>query len=232
MKVSYILVLSLPLMNALFNNNTGTCQCVCQKQNLGDTGDNLSDIVKNSLQYLIETKFVLCIYICLHLDMFSCVIIWTYLLLLYMYRCILILTIKIYVGFHACIHKWCLQSGTKQQYTKCQSVSVDGRTCYNPSIKYGSTIGGIPNKHWQNVYKEWCQQLFPTSNIMKSSVTYHNYIYPNKPKNLIGVLYWCSHSDESVPHWCDFKDGFWRNQQLGPYFYHGLHIVVSLTCQI
>ena len=50
-------------MNALFNNNTGTCQCVCQNPNLGDTGDNLSDIVKNSLQYLIETKFVLCIYI-------------------------------------------------------------------------------------------------------------------------------------------------------------------------
>ena len=79
MKVLYILVLSLPLMNALFNNNTGTCQCVCQKQNLGDTGDNLSDIVKNSLQNLIETKFGLCI------NMFSCVIIWTYLLLLYMY---------------------------------------------------------------------------------------------------------------------------------------------------
>ena len=56
MKVLYILVLSLPLMNALFNNNTGICQCVCQNPNLGDTGNNLSDIVKNSLQYLIETK--------------------------------------------------------------------------------------------------------------------------------------------------------------------------------
>ena len=57
MKVLYILVLSLPLMNALFNNNTGTCQCVCQNPNLGDTGDNLSDIVKKSLKYIMtETK--------------------------------------------------------------------------------------------------------------------------------------------------------------------------------
>ena len=55
--------MSLPLMNGLVNNTTGTCQCICQKPYLGlDTGDNLSDIVKNSLQYLIETKFVLCIY--------------------------------------------------------------------------------------------------------------------------------------------------------------------------
>ena len=46
MNVLYILVLSLPLMNGLVNNNTGTCQCICQKPYLGEyAGDNLSDIV-------------------------------------------------------------------------------------------------------------------------------------------------------------------------------------------
>ena len=49
-----------------------------------------------------------------------------------------------YVGFHLCIHNWCPQSGVNQQYTRCERASEDGRTCYNPSIKYGSTIGGYP----------------------------------------------------------------------------------------
>ena len=35
MNVLYILVLSLPLMNGLVNNNTGACQCICQKPYLG-----------------------------------------------------------------------------------------------------------------------------------------------------------------------------------------------------
>ena len=57
MKILYILVLSFPLINALVNNNTDTCQCTCQKPYLGDAGD-LSDIVKKSLKYLIETKYI------------------------------------------------------------------------------------------------------------------------------------------------------------------------------
>ena len=70
------------------------------------------------------------------------------------------------VGFHLCIHDWCYQKGTKEQYTRCKEVSEDGRTCYNPTIKYGSTIGGYPaqNDPGQNDQLEWCQQLlFPTT---------------------------------------------------------------------
>ena len=49
------------------------------------------------------------------------------------------------VNFHACKNgNWCYQKGTKGQYTRCGSVSSDGLTCYNPEIKYGSTIGGKP----------------------------------------------------------------------------------------
>ena len=30
------------------------------------------------------------------------------------------------------------------QYTRCKRVSSNGRTCHNPEIKYGSTVGGKP----------------------------------------------------------------------------------------
>ena len=48
MKVLYLLlVLTMPLMNGLFNNNTdsinsSTCQCTCHNPYLGETGDNWS----------------------------------------------------------------------------------------------------------------------------------------------------------------------------------------------
>ena len=99
-----------------------------------------------------------------------------------------------------CIMDWCLQSGTEQQYTKCKRVSEDGRTCYNPTIKFGSTIGGIPFKHWANNYNQWCQQLFPTSN--SGSVTFSQIM----PQGFFGAVYWCNNL-RNIPkywHWCDW----------------------------
>ena len=125
-----------------------------------------------------------------------------------------------------CLHKWCLQSGTNQQYTKCERVSGDGRTCYNPTIKYGSTIGGYPTKHKNNNYKQWCQQLFPKKTIISSSVTFFSTNW--KPSNFVGGLFWCSTYDENRPHWCAMSGGYWLNRQLSwnqPY-----PIVDSLTC--
>ena len=75
------------------------------------------------------------------------------------------------VNFHSCIHDWCYQKGTKGQYTRCKTVSNDGRTCYNPEIRYGSTIGGIPGQTDPGYIKEWCKQLFPTSSIIRGSAT-------------------------------------------------------------
>ena len=148
------------------------------------------------MKYLIETKNIVCIF----------------------------LNLWIYVGFHSCLHKWCIQSGTNQQYTKCERVSQDGRTCYNPTIKYGYTTGGYPVKHHTNNYQQWCQQLFTTRKIISSSVTYTN----TYPTNFIGALFWCTNYEQSEPHWCDWLDGNWRNQRLGPYKY--LPIINSLTC--
>ena len=130
-----------------------------------------------------------------------------------------------------CIHDWCLQSGTKQQYTKCKRASEDGRTCYNPTIKYGSNVGypfqSVFTQHkW--TYNTWCQQLFPASNNIKGRVSFKKVEQGNP-------LYWCSQGDESVPHWCDYTDDFWLNQPLGPYIprVHGAplpRMIDSLTC--
>ena len=49
-----------------------------------------------------------------------------------------------YIGpyFHKCVNDWCIQHGTNEQYTKCQTVSLDGKTCYKPEIRYGTTASG------------------------------------------------------------------------------------------
>ena len=42
--------------------------------------------------------------------------------------------------FADCDRTWCRQDSTKDQFTKCTSVSPDGYTCNNPIIRYGSTV--------------------------------------------------------------------------------------------
>jgi len=49
-------------------------------------------------------------------------------------------------NFQNCVNDWCYQNGTSQQFTKCGHASSDGKTCYNPEIRYGSTVGGHPAK--------------------------------------------------------------------------------------
>ena len=39
MKVLFILIFPVPLLNGLFSN-TSTCQCTCHNQHLGEPGDN------------------------------------------------------------------------------------------------------------------------------------------------------------------------------------------------
>ena len=63
--------------------------------------------------------------------------------------------------FNSCINNWCHQKGTMGQYTRCKSVSNNGRTCHNPEIKYGSNIGGKPGGSL--AITGWCKQLFPTT---------------------------------------------------------------------
>ena len=74
-------------------------------------------------------------------------------------------------GFQNCVDKWCSQDGTNGQYTKCDNTTEDGQTCYNPEIKYGTTVGGRPVVRTEScpggimeTYQEtldWCKQIFP-----------------------------------------------------------------------
>ena len=61
------------------------------------------------------------------------------------------------------------------QYTRCKTVSNNGRTCHDPEIRYGSTVGGKPGD-WmfegRLLSTKWCQQLFPTISITNGTVIY------------------------------------------------------------
>ena len=58
MKMFYILILSLPLINGLVNNITDKCQCTCKNPYLGTfiPGNNLFDIVKKSFKIFDRNK--------------------------------------------------------------------------------------------------------------------------------------------------------------------------------
>ena len=70
------------------------------------------------------------------------------------------------MDFNSCINNWCHHNGTMGQYTRCKSVSNNGRTCHNPEIKFGSSTGGKPGGMYPNFHPYhrltiWCRQLFP-----------------------------------------------------------------------
>ena len=111
------------------------------------------------------------------------------------------------VDFKRCVNRWCLQKGTRDQYTKCKGASSNGQTCYSPEVRYGSTTGGVPNKHSKNDISAWCNQLFPG--------TKGTAIYGKSESGKIGKLFWCRGFDDiRVYHWCDWNDGKWRSSSL------------------
>ena len=113
-------------------------------------------------------------------------------------------TITVNVDFRSCINNWCYQHGTMGQYTRCKRVSSNGRTCHNPEIKYGSTVGGKPGgpmmqqSHrfgWLNIGETvWCQQLFPTASITNGSVIYKVTYY------LIVIIMYLDHQSDLTPY--------------------------------
>ena len=126
-------------------------------------------------------------------------------------------------GFLSCVDNWCLQQGTSEQYTSCESASADGFTCNNPEIRYGSVEGGIPAQDSRNDLNQWCQQLgFAAS----TGVTY-GYRSVAEP---FGQLFGCSSFDESAWHWCDYQNGFWYNESLDYHSVSPVPHITSITC--
>jgi hypothetical protein len=121
---------------------------------------------------------------------------------------------------------WVLQMGTNQQYTRCASVSASGSqvTCSLPEIRYGSTVGGIPYVHSGNEYNVWCQQLGFRAYVSHTTASRD----VNPPR---GRLFGCRNYDETAWHWCDWRDGNWRNMSLD---YHDIASdgIASITCTL
>jgi cysteine-rich repeat protein len=117
---------------------------------------------------------------------------------------------------------WCLQVGTNEQYTRCESVQNGGNTCINPEIRYGSVEGGIPRQHGGNQYPTWCQQL-GFSGFSNVQIGVRSCIAPQ------GGLFGCTGYDEPVWKWCDWQDGYWLNQALN---YHSCSSseITAITC--
>ena len=59
---------------------------------------------------------------------------------------------------------------------------------------------------------KWCQQLFPTKKNATINVAYT--IGTQPASSFFGAVYWCSSYDENGPHWCDWKDGYWKDSTL------------------
>ena len=131
--------------------------------------------------------------------------------------------------FANCDGKWCPQANTNHQYTRCGSTN--GNTCENPEVRYGTVSGGIPGQHPDNDYQLWCEQIFESAVVIRSDVTYGSRDC-SSPK---GKLFWCTSYDEIRYKWCDWTDGYWKDQILNR-FRFAVTIrcdmtVTSLTCE-
>ena len=120
---------------------------------------------------------------------------------------------------------YCLQVGTMQQFTKCESVQNGGKTCINPEIKYGNVPGGVPAQHVGNDFPKWCQQLGFAG--WSGQVSYGNRPCLSPKGKLFG---WTGY-DEPGWHWCDWQDGVWYNQALNYQQCNDGAEITSITCQ-
>jgi cysteine-rich repeat protein len=120
---------------------------------------------------------------------------------------------------------WCPQAGTKEQFTRCEGVTNNGKTCNNPFIKYGNVENGVPASHPGNDFPKWCQQL--------GFAGYSGQVsYGNRPCDAPqGKLFGCTGYDENVWHWCDWQDGNWYNQALNYQACNDGAEITSITCQ-
>ena len=122
--------------------------------------------------------------------------------------------------FLQCNQKWCLQKGlTKSQYTKCESVTNQGKTCNNPEIRYGSTEGGLPRyySNFDSPYVKWCQQM---------GGTYSTHTLGTRTGYCV---YWSTGGDEPAAKWNDCEDGKWYNSSLDRHRTYS-DFITSITC--
>ena len=112
-----------------------------------------------------------------------------------------------------------------EQSTKCDgSLEGDVFVCQNPVISYGSVHGGIPTVHGSNDYEKWCEEMGFSDMVGDVQTKQEQVCMPN------GRLFWCSSYDNSNPHWCDWSDGYWLNEELDS---HGsIDRVTQVKCRL
>ncbi len=119
---------------------------------------------------------------------------------------------------------WCPQNGTKEQFTRCESVTNGNKTCNNPFVKYGTLEGGVPASHGGNDFNAWCTQLGFAG--FGGQVSYGSRTC-DAPQ---GKLFGCTSYDENVWHWCDWQDGNWYSQVLDYHMCNDMQEITSITC--
>jgi hypothetical protein len=122
--------------------------------------------------------------------------------------------------FSKCQNEWCLQKGLqKPQYTKCESVANNGKTCNNPQIfgAIGATIVGLPIHESETIhYEKWCAQLGGW------------YVDHTIGRRTGYILEGCTgyYSPDDSWHWCDYD--FWFNQPTNHTTSNSF--ITSITC--
>ena len=138
-----------------------------------------------------------------------------------------------------------------EQKTKCTEAWTIGNAfvCKYPVISYGNVDHGIPQKHGDNDYAAWCQEMGFDKEFTNGVLTEQRTIYSPQ-----GWVFGCRKYDSSNWHWCDSSDGYWYNQRLNmqghtypritevkcllknnivPTCLQGKHIVcIEITCKI
>ena len=120
--------------------------------------------------------------------------------------------------FAKCQNKWCLQEGLqKPQYTKCESVTNNGKTCNNPQINNVATPVALPMHESETIhYEKWCEQLGGW------------YVDHTIGRRTGYILEGCTgyHSPDDPWHWCDYN---FFNQPLTNHTTSN-DFITSITC--
>ena len=108
------------------------------------------------------------------------------------------------------------------QATRCEAVEDAGATCILPTIRYGTTSGGVPADASETDLAAFCLQLgFSGYATHKTG--------PRDCSAPAGLVFWGSGYDEETLHWIDYEDGFWLSADLDKHECDPPGIV-TLTC--
>jgi len=130
---------------------------------------------------------------------------------------------------------WCLLANTRGQYTRCERAEDHGKTCINPELRWGSTVGGVPTVFdaWiggNQLFNFWCAQLgsgFGSQAYVSQARNVRNCavgaVYNGYGCNGLGTMAWCDWGRGDWPN-------SWKNKPL-KWPCTGYATITKLTCK-